>query len=164
MNNTALYYEGPLKRGLLWKHLRTCVRVEVSCLDPRPSYTVEQLPWLFPEATRLSVHFQNIFICLHWVFIAARGLSLAVGERGLLSSCGARASHCDGFFCCGAQVPGVGFSSCPSRALESRLSRHTGLVALQLWDVPRPGIEPMSPALVGRFLSTAPQGSPLTMF
>ena len=71
-----------------------------------------------------------------------RGLTLEqVGERGLLSSCGARASHCGGFSC-GAQVPGVGFSSCPSRALESRLSSHTGLVALQLWVFPDQGSNP----------------------
>ena len=29
---------------------------------------------------------------------------------------------------------------------------------LGMWDLPRPGIEPMSPALVGRFLTTGPPG------
>ena len=44
--------------------------------------------------------------------------------------CGAQASHCGGFFCCGAKVLGVwasvvvahGLSSCGSQALELRLS------------------------------------------
>ena len=27
-----------------------------------------------------------------------------------------------------------------------------------MWDLPGPGIEPMSPALAGRFLTTAPPG------
>ena len=44
--------------------------------------------------------------------------------------CGARASHCGGFSCCGAQALGTrasvvvahGLSSCGSRALERRLS------------------------------------------
>ena len=27
-----------------------------------------------------------------------------------------------------------------------------------MWDLPRPGFEPMSPALAGRFLTTAPPG------
>ena len=28
------------------------------------------------------------------------------------------------------------------------------------WDLPRPGLEPMSPALAGRFSTTAPPGKP----
>ena len=30
-----------------------------------------------------------------------------------------------------------------------------------MWDLPRPGLEPMSPALAGRFPTTAPPGKPL---
>ena len=41
-------------------------------------------------------------------------------------------------------------SSCGSRA---SLLRGT-------WDPPRPGLEPVSPALAGRFLTTAPPGKP----
>ncbi|KAJ8788184.1 hypothetical protein J1605_005483 [Eschrichtius robustus] len=29
-----------------------------------------------------------------------------------------------------------------------------------MWDLPRPGIEPVSPALAGRFLTTVPPGKP----
>ena len=29
-----------------------------------------------------------------------------------------------------------------------------------MWDLPRPGLEPVSPALAGRFSTTAPQGKP----
>ena len=29
-----------------------------------------------------------------------------------------------------------------------------------MWDLPGPGIEPVSPALAGRFLTTGPPGSP----
>ena len=43
------------------------------------------------------------------------------GEWGLLSTCGAWASHCSGFSCCEAQVLGhSGFSRCSSQALEHR--------------------------------------------
>ena len=36
---------------------------------------------------------------------------------------------------------------------------HTGLVVpLSMWDLPEPGIESMSPALSGRFLTTGPPG------
>ena len=33
-----------------------------------------------------------------------------------------------------------------------------------MWDLPRPGLEPMSPALAGRFSTTAPPGKPETPF
>ena len=29
-----------------------------------------------------------------------------------------------------------------------------------MWDLPRPGLEPTSPALAGRFSTTAPPGKP----
>ena len=52
-----------------------------------------------------------------------------------------------------------GLRSCGSRALELRIS--CGAQALLfhgMWDLPRPGLERVSPALAGRFLSTAPPG------
>ena len=45
-------------------------------------------------------------------------------------------------------------SNCGSRA---QLSRGT-------WDLPRPGLEPVSPALAGRFSTTAPPGKPFFSF
>ena len=33
-----------------------------------------------------------------------------------------------------------------------------------MWDLPRPGLEPVSPALVGRFSTTAPPGKPLSLW
>ena len=52
----------------------------------------------------------------------------------------------------------VGFSSCGSWALEHRLnSCDTRAYLLRgMWDLPRPGLEPMSPALAGGFLTTVP--------
>ena len=41
-------------------------------------------------------------------------------------------------------------SSCGSRAQLLR----------GMWDPPRPGLEPVSPALAGRFSTTAPPGKP----
>ena len=32
-----------------------------------------------------------------------------------------------------------------------------------MWDLPRPGLEPVSPALAGRFSTTAPPGKPLEL-
>ena len=42
-------------------------------------------------------------------------------------------------------------TSCGSRAQLLR----------DMWDLPRPGLEPVSPALAGRFSTTAPPGKPL---
>ena len=33
-----------------------------------------------------------------------------------------------------------------------------------MWDLPRPGLEPMSPALAGRLSTAAPPGKPSTVF
>ena len=44
-------------------------------------------------------------------------------------------------------------SSCGSRAQLLR----------GMWDLPRPGLEPVSPALAGRFSTTAPPGKPSTL-
>ena len=55
-----------------------------------------------------------------------------------------------------------GFSSCGSRALECRLSS-CGSRAQRLrgmWDLPGPGLEPVSPALAGGFFTPAPPGKP----
>ena len=79
-----------------------------------------------------------------------------------LSSCGARASHCGGFSCCGAQALEFRLSSCGSRALECRLSSCGAQAQLLrgMWDLPGPGLEPVSPAWTGGFLTTAPPGKP----
>ena len=44
-------------------------------------------------------------------------------------------------------------SSCGSRAQLLR----------SMWDLPRPGLKPMSPALAGRLSTTAPPGKPLSI-
>ena len=52
--------------------------------------------------------------------------------------------------------------------LWSTGSRRTGSVVVAhgpscsagMWDLPRPGLEPVSPALAGRFSTTAPPGKP----
>ena len=52
-----------------------------------------------------------------------------------------------------------------SQAPECKLSSDAQAQVPQgVWDFPRPGSEPMVPALAGRFLSTGPPGSPLGAF
>ena len=45
-----------------------------------------------------------------------------------------------------------------TRRLSSRGSRAQPLCGM--WDLPRPGLEPVSPALAGRLSTTAPPGKP----
>ena len=54
----------------------------------------------------------------------------------------------------------AGFSSCGSRALEPRLSSCGARAQLlrSMWDLPGPGLKPVSPAMAGGFLTTAPPG------
>ena len=56
----------------------------------------------------------------------------------------------------------VGFSSCGSRALERSLSScgTRALLLAGMWDLPRPGPEPVFPALAGGFLTTVPPWKP----
>ena len=96
------------------------------------------------------------------VFVAARGLSVVVASGGYSSL------RCAGFslwWLLWLQSMGTrhaGFSSCGSRALECRLSScGAGDKLLHgMWDIPGPGLEPVSPALAGRFLTTVPPGEP----
>ena len=82
---------------------------------------------------------------------------------GATLRCGARASLCWGARALGGQasvVMALGLSSCGSRALECRLSScgAQALLRRSMWDLPGPGIEPVSPTLAGGFLTTASPG------
>ena len=75
------------------------------------------------------------------------------GEQGLLSSCSAQASHHCGFSCCRAWGLGHGLSSRSTRAK----------LLCSMWDLRRTGMEPKSPELAGRFLTTGPPGKSCTI-
>ena len=103
---------------------------------------------------------------LYWVFIAAHGLSPAAATKGclflvvprlltevalLLRSMYSRHT--------GSVIAARGLSNCSSQALELRLSFGTRSWLLHgMWNLHRPGIKPMSPALAGRLLSTVSLG------
>ena len=60
-------------------------------------------------------------------------------------------------------VAARGLNSCGLRPLERKLSSCGARTQLLrgMWDLPGPGIEPVSPALAGGFLTTAPPGKSL---
>ena len=86
--------------------------------------------------------------CFEWAFSSC-------GEQGLLSGYGACPSHGGGLLLLWSRGPRhTGFSSCDAQAQLPR----------GMWSLPGPGIEPMSPALAGRVLTTGPPGNPRTHF
>ena len=107
------------------------------------------------------------YFWLRWVFIAARGLSLVAASGGYSSL------RCTGFslqwllLLRSTDCRHTGFSNrgtwaqqwC-SRALQCRLSSCGARAQLlrSMWDLPGPGIEPVSPVLAGGFLTTALPG------
>ena len=119
----------------------------------------------------IYIYIFNLFIfgCIGPLILRADSLQL--WWAGATLRCGAQDSHCGGFSCWGAQALGTwasavvarGLSSCGSQALDRRLSS-CGAQAQPLhgmWDPPGPGLEPVSPALAGGPLTTAPPGKSL---
>ena len=112
----------------------------------------------------MEAYFFFLFFFLIYIFIFGcfGSLLLRVGFLQLLRAgatlhCGVRASHCGGFSCCDARASIVvvrGLSSCGAGAQ----------LFCSMWDLPGPGLKPMSPALAGRFLTTAPPGKSLVLF
>ena len=82
-------------------------------------------------------------------------------EKVLPSGCEERVSHCSGFSSCPAQaLRCAGFSSCDLRALECGLSScgAGALLPRSMRNLPWPGMESVSPALTGGFLTIGPPG------
>ena len=107
--------------------------------------------------TDLFIYYKFIYLFfgLCWAFVAARGLSLVAASRGY-----SFAVHwlliAVASLCCGAPALGVRASVVVAHRLSScgaRASLFRGM-----WDLPGPGLEPVSPALAGGFLTTAPPG------
>ena len=89
-----------------------------------------------------------------YIFFAALGLHCCAWA---FSSCSER---------CYSSLRCVGFSLWWLLLLQSRGSRRAGFrscgpraqLLRSMWDLPRPGLEPVSPTLAGGFLTTAPPG------
>ena len=94
-----------------------------------------------------KINLFNLFIYfwLCWVFVSVRGLS-SCGEWGPLTIAASLVVE--------HRLQTRRLSSCGSRAQLLR----------GMWDLPRPGLEPVSSALAGRFSTTAPPGQLLSEF
>lgn len=91
----------------------------------------------------LPVHSSSVykFLKIYLLLLYAGSLLL---RAGLLSSWGVWASHCSGFSC-GARVYGEHASVVGTHRLSCPHS---------MWDVPRPGIKPVSYGLQGKIINT----------
>ena len=96
-----------------------------------------------------------IYFWLCWVFVSVRGLSPVVASGGHPSSR------------CAVRGPlTIAASLAAEHRLQMRRLSNCGSRAQLLhgmWDLPRPGLEPVSPALAGRLSTTAPPGKPLSV-
>ena len=102
------------------------------------------------------MNFLKIYLFYLFIFGCVRSSLLCTGflqlwHAGATLRCGARASHCGGFSCCGARALGLrasvvtahGLSSCGSRTLECRLSScGTWAELLLMWDFLDQGSNP----------------------
>ena len=79
--------------------------------------------------------------------MASRGYSLVVVQGFLIAAASLTAEH-------GSRH--TSFSHCSSVVAAPR-----PILSHGMWDLPGPGIEPVSPALAGRFLTTQPPGKSL---
>ena len=94
------------------------------------------------------------------LFLTVLGLCCC---SGFFSSCGEQRLL---FIAVASLVVEPGLQGVQAQALQYKVSQ-CGARAWLLhgtWDLPGPGIEPMSPALAGRFSTAEPPGKPLSCF
>ena len=107
-----------------------------------------------PE-NKTSPIFKKIYLFIYLIFGCVGSSFLCEGflylwQAGATLHCGARASHYRGLSCWEHRLQTRRLSICGSRAQLLR----------GMWDHPKPGLEPVSPALADRFSTTAPPGKP----
>ena len=95
-----------------------------------------------------------IYLWLRWVFVSARGPFSSCGKRGPLLIAVRRPLTIAAPPVAEHRLQTCRLSSCAPRAQPLR----------GMWDPPRPGLEPASPAPAGRLPTTAPPGKPLLQF
>ena len=123
-------YEKPHKTSLYFLKMVGNWKLEYKIIDLKKKFNIKLFYCLVPFRIKNLVFYFFIFGCAG-----------SLQPHKFFSSCGVQASPCSGFSQCGAW------------ALEHRLSSCATWAWLfhSMWDLPRSGIEPMSPALAGGF-------------
>ena len=105
----------------------------------------------------MELHF---FFLIYFYFLTVLGLCFCArafsscGERGPLFIAVRRPLTVAASLVAEHRLQTRKLSSCGSRAQLLR----------SMWDLPRPGHEPVSPALAGGFSTTAPPGKPMIIY
>ena len=110
--------------------------------------------YLFLAALSLCCCTWTFSSCGEWglLFVAVCGLLIAVASP--VAEHSLQAHGLQQLWHVGSVLVACRLSSCGARAQ----------LLHSMWDHPRPGLKPVSPALVGRFLTTAPPGKSHTFF
>ena len=103
----------------------------------------------FPGHFNFMGFFLNLFLGVLGLCFCARAFS-SCGKRGPLFIAVRRPLTVAASLVAEHRLQTCRLSSCGSRAQ----------LLHGMWDLPRPGLEPVSPALAGRFSTTAPPGKP----
>ena len=108
----------------------------------------------------LYIIFLKIFFKLIYLFMAVLGLRFCARA---FSSCGKRGPL---FIAVRGPLTNAASLVAEQRLQMPRLSNCGSRAQLLrgMWDLPRPGLEPVSPALAGRFSTTAPPGKPVYIY
>ena len=122
-------------------------------------FYISTIQWFLVQFQFVIIIFFLIFIYLFiyfwpcWVLVSVRGLSLLAASGGLLIA-----------------VHGP-LTIAASLVAEHRLQKHRlsscgsrAQLLRGMWDPPRPGLEPVSPASAGRLSTTAPPRKPYYLF
>ena len=141
------------EKRLLARQLKNSLDILVfSRVGPLVDLWKAEIPYI-PVST--SFFFLKIYLLIDWL-IAMLGLRFCARA---FSSCGKRYP----LFIVVRGPLTIAASLVAEHRLQTRRLSSCGSRAQLLrvmWDLPRPGLEPVSPALAGRFSTTAPPGKP----
>ena len=132
-----------------------CWQSQAECLLSRRGYPVDPLHRDMTWSLRETIHGAFIYLFIYlfiyfwlcWIFVSVRGLSLVAASGGHSSS------RCAGLSLSRPLVAEHRLQMCSLSNCGSRAQLLRGM-----WDLPRPGLEPVCPALADRFSTTAPPG------
>ena len=178
----------------LWHRQGLSLRQRVRALPFRPKSisALEWTKgcWSFLRENIYYSYFVSLNIFLKFIFGCAGSLLLHMGSLQLLRVRATLYLWCTGFswrwplYSSGCRRMGFRSCSMPAQQLQFAGSRVCGLSSCSfgalecricicgtwaqllrgIWNLPGPGIEPVSPALAGGFLSIVPPGKSITLF
>ena len=139
-----------MERDLRFK----CLTQQISqfiqrCVIAEAQISIHILFFFLSESIFIYLFIYFLFLAVWGLRFSVRGLSLVVASGGHSSS------QCADLSLSRPLVAEHRLQTCRLSSCGSRAQLLHGM-----WDLPRPGLEPVSSALAGRFSTTAPPGKP----